>query len=127
MSTRDSIRDWLVTDGYVWLHLAKTLLAAFLAMGVAMRFELPQPRVAMTTTFVLMQPFAGMVLAKSVYRFAGTALGMFAALVLGAVFVQQPELYMFALTAWVAACISLRCGIGSSAGTASCSPVIRPR
>ncbi|BAO89164.1 FUSC family protein [Caballeronia cordobensis] len=107
MSTRDSIRDWLVTDGYVWLHLAKTLLAAFLAMGVAMRFELPQPRVAMTTTFVLMQPFAGMVLAKSVYRFAGTALGMFAALVLGAVFVQQPELYMFALTAWVAACISL--------------------
>ncbi|SAL12552.1 fusaric acid resistance protein [Caballeronia arvi] len=107
MSTRDSIQDWLATDGLAWLHLAKTLFAAFIAMGIAMRFELPQPRVAMTTTFVLMQPFAGMVLAKSVYRFAGTALGMLAALVLGAVFVQQTELYVLALTAWVAACIAL--------------------
>ncbi|SAK58058.1 fusaric acid resistance protein [Caballeronia hypogeia] len=107
MSTRDSIQDWLATDGHVWLHLAKTLLAAFIAMGLAMRFELPQPRVAMTTTFVLMQPFSGMVLAKSVYRFAGTALGMLAALALGAVFVQQTELYVLALTIWVAACTAL--------------------
>ncbi|BBU29336.1 FUSC family protein [Burkholderia sp. THE68] len=107
LEARLSTRDWLATDGHVWLHLAKTLLAAFLAMGIAMRFELPQPRVAMTTTFVLMQPFSGMVLAKSVYRFAGTALGMLAALVLGAVFVQQTELYALALTLWVAACTAL--------------------
>ncbi|WP_250529392.1 FUSC family protein [Caballeronia sp. ATUFL_F1_KS4A] len=104
---RLSMRDWLVTDGHVWLHLAKTLLAAFIAMSIAMRLELPQPRVAMTTTFVLMQPFSGMVLAKSVYRFAGTALGMIAALALGAVFVQQPELHALALTIWVAACTAL--------------------
>ncbi|SAK97548.1 fusaric acid resistance protein [Caballeronia fortuita] len=104
---RLSMRDWIATDGHVWLHLAKTLCAAFIAMIVAMRLELPQPRVAMTTTFVLMQPFSGMVLAKSVYRFAGTALGMLAALVLGAVFVQQPELYALALTTWVAACTAL--------------------
>ncbi|SAK74350.1 fusaric acid resistance protein [Caballeronia ptereochthonis] len=101
------MHDWLASDGLVWLHLAKTLLAAFLAMGTAMRLELPQPRVAMTTTFVLMQPFSGMVLAKSVYRFGGTALGMLAALVLGAVFVQQAELYALALTLWVAACTGL--------------------
>jgi uncharacterized membrane protein YccC len=107
LSTRDSIQDWLATDGLVWLHLAKTLLAAFVAMGIAMRFELPQPRVAMTTTFVLMQPFAGMVLAKSVYRFAGTVLGMIAALTLGSIFVQSSELYMLALTLWVAACTAL--------------------
>lgn len=107
MEARLSTRDWFATDGHVWLHLAKTLLAAFIAMGIAMRLELPQPRVAMTTTFVLMQPFAGMVLAKSVYRFAGTALGMLAALVLGAVFVQQAELYALALTLWVAACTAL--------------------
>ncbi len=104
LEARLSTRDWFATDGHVWLHLAKTLLAAFIAMGLAMRLELPQPRVAMTTTFVLMQPFAGMVLAKSVYRFAGTALGMLAALVLGAAFVQQAELYALALTIWVAAC-----------------------
>ncbi|SAK59440.1 fusaric acid resistance protein [Caballeronia calidae] len=107
LEARVSMRDWRATDGHIWLHLAKTLLAAFLAMGIAMRLELPQPRVAMTTTFVLMQPFSGMVLAKSVYRFAGTALGMLAALVLGAVFVQQTELYVLALTLWVAACTAL--------------------
>ncbi|MFM0322509.1 FUSC family protein [Caballeronia glebae] len=107
LEARLSMRDWLATDGHIWLHLAKTLLAAFIAMGIAMRLELPQPRVAMTTTFVLMQPFCGMVLAKSVYRFAGTALGMMAALVLGAVFVQQTELYALALTTWVAACTAL--------------------
>ncbi|SAK54123.1 fusaric acid resistance protein [Caballeronia temeraria] len=107
LEARLSMRDWCATDGHVWLHLAKTLLAAFIAMGIAMRLELPQPRVAMTTTFVLMQPFSGMVLAKSVYRFAGTALGMLAALVLGAVFVQQAELYALALTIWVAACTAL--------------------
>lgn len=103
----DGLRDWLATDGAVWLHLFKTLLAAFIAMGLAMRFELSQPRIAMTTTFVLMQPFSGMVLAKSVYRFAGTALGMLAALVLGALFVQQAELYALGLTVWVAACTAL--------------------
>ncbi|VXB19632.1 Fusaric acid resistance protein conserved region [Burkholderia sp. 8Y] len=103
----DGWRDWLATDGVQWLHLLKTLLAAFLAMGLAMRLELPQPRIAMTTTFVLMQPFSGMVLAKGVYRFAGTMLGMLAALVLGAIFIQQAELYAIALTIWVAACTAL--------------------
>jgi len=103
----DGLRDWLATEGNVWLHLLKTLLASFIAMGLAMRFELSQPRIAMTTTFVLMQPFSGMVLAKSVYRFAGTALGMLAALVLGAVFVQTAELYALGLTVWVAACTAL--------------------
>ncbi|WP_321793198.1 FUSC family protein [Caballeronia sp. J97] len=107
LEARLSMRDWVATDGHVWLHLAKTLFAAFIAMSIAMRLELPQPRVAMTTTFVLMQPLSGMVLAKSVYRFAGTALGMLAALVLGAVFVQQAELYVLALTTWVAACTAL--------------------
>ncbi|WP_250536837.1 FUSC family protein [Caballeronia sp. AZ10_KS36] len=97
----------MATDGALWLHLSKTLIAAFLAMGLAMRLELPQPRIAMTTTFVLMQPFSGMVLAKSVYRFAGTMLGMVAALVLGAVCVQQAELYAIGLTIWVATCTAL--------------------
>ncbi|WP_250475507.1 FUSC family protein [Caballeronia sp. GAFFF1] len=103
----DGLRDWLATDGALWLHLSKTLIAAFLAMGLAMRLELPQPRIAMTTTFVLMQPFSGMVLAKSVYRFAGTMLGMVAALVLGAICVQQAELYAIGLTIWVATCTAL--------------------
>src|ERR1700744_839676 len=86
-------RDWATSDGLVWLHLFKTVAAALLALGLAMLLELQQPRTAMTTVFVLMQPFNGMVLAKSFYRIVGTLAGMLMALLLGALFAQQPELY----------------------------------
>jgi uncharacterized membrane protein YccC len=91
-------------DGLVWLHLSKTVTAALLAMGIAMVLELPSPRTAMVTVFVLMQPMSSMVLAKSFYRVLGTAGGTIAALVLGGVFVQQPELYMLGMTLWIGAC-----------------------
>lgn len=103
-ATAAAVRDWATGDGLVWLHLFKTVTAALLALGIAMLLDLQQPRTAMTTVFVLMQPFSGMVLAKSFYRIIGTAVGAIAALVLGAVFVQQPELYLLGLTCWVGAC-----------------------
>ncbi|WP_206685654.1 FUSC family protein, partial [Escherichia coli] len=43
------------------------------------RLEMSQPRTAMTTVFVLMQPLSGMVFAKSFYRVLGTAAGLVAA------------------------------------------------
>jgi uncharacterized membrane protein YccC len=104
---KDAARDWLATAAPSWLHLLKTFMAVASAMGLAMLLQLPQPRVAMTTAVVLMQPLAGMVLAKSVYRLFGTLLGAVAALVLGGVFVQQPEAYMAGLTGWVAVCTAL--------------------
>jgi hypothetical protein len=91
---RNAMRDWMTSDGLVWLHLFKTVTAALLAMGIAMLLDLQQPRTAMTTVFVLMQPVSGMVLAKSFYRVCGTAAGTIAALVLAAIFVQQPELHL---------------------------------
>ncbi|NIE68700.1 FUSC family protein [Burkholderia sp. Ax-1719] len=103
-AARRALRDWQATHGAIWLHLLKTVTAGLLAMGIAMLLDLPQPRIAMTTVFVLMQPLSGMVFAKSVYRIVGTAVGMVAAVVLGAVFIQQPELYIAGMTMWVAAC-----------------------
>ncbi|MFM0737694.1 FUSC family protein [Paraburkholderia xenovorans] len=103
---RPTIRDWANSDGLTWLHLLKTVTAGLSALGIAMLLDLPQPRIAMTTVFVLMQPFSGMVLAKSFYRILGTAVGTLAALVLGALFVQQPELYMLGMIGWVGACIA---------------------
>lgn len=105
-ATTTTVRDWATSDGLVWLHLFKTVTAALLALGIAMLLDLQQPRTAMTTVFVLMQPMSGMVLAKSFYRIIGTVVGMIAALVLGAICVQQPELYMLGLTAWMGACIA---------------------
>jgi uncharacterized membrane protein YccC len=101
-----AIRDWANSDGLTWLHLLKTVTAGLLALGIAMLLDLPQPRIAMTTVFVLMQPFSGMVLAKSFYRILGTAVGTVAAIVLGALFVQQPELYMLGMIGWVSTCIA---------------------
>ncbi|CAB3802346.1 p-hydroxybenzoic acid efflux pump subunit AaeB [Paraburkholderia ultramafica] len=101
-----AVRDWANSDGLIWLHLLKTVTAGLLALGIAMLLDLAQPRIAMTTVFVLMQPFSGMVLAKSFYRILGTAVGTVAALVLGALFVQQPELYMLGMIGWVSACIA---------------------
>ncbi|KVW32918.1 FUSC family protein [Burkholderia ubonensis] len=100
-------RDWAASDGLIWLHLAKTVCAALLAMGIAMQLEMSQPRTAMTTVFVLMQPLSGMVFAKSFYRVLGTAAGLVAALALGGLFAQQPELYMAGITLWVGGCIAL--------------------
>ena len=102
----DAGKEWSTTDGLTWLHLFKTVTAALLALGIAMLLELQQPRTAMTTVFVLMQPFSGMVLAKSFYRIVGTFIGMLAALLLGALFAQQPELYMLGITAWMGACVA---------------------
>ncbi|WP_186131829.1 FUSC family protein [Burkholderia gladioli] len=99
-------RDWALSDGLVWLHLAKTVGAALLAMGIAMRFELSQPRIAMTTVFVLMQPMSGMVFAKAFYRTIGTVVGLAAALALGGLFAQQPGLYMAGITLWIGLCIA---------------------
>lgn len=103
---RDAARDWVRRDAPIWLHLAKTVFAALLAMGIAMRLQMSQPRTAMTTVFVLMQPLSGMVFAKSFYRVLGTAAGLVAALALGGLFAQQPELYMAGLTLWIGGCIA---------------------
>lgn len=101
------LQDWASSDGLTWLHLLKTVMAGLLALGIAMLLDLPQPRIAMITVFVLMQPFSGMVLAKSFYRILGTLIGTVATLILGALFVQQPELYMIGLICWVSACIAV--------------------
>lgn len=106
-SLRAYALDWGARDGLIWLYLGKTVVAASLALGLAMLLELPSPRTAMVTVFVLMQPETGMVLAKSFYRLLGTAAGMVAAIVFGALFPQQPELYLAAIALWSAACTGL--------------------
>ncbi|VWB34182.1 fusaric acid resistance protein [Burkholderia lata] len=100
----NAARDWAGTSGVTWLYIFKTLLAALLALGVAMKLELPMPRTAMTTVFVLMQPQSGMVLAKSLYRICGTIVGLLAMLVLISLFGQTPELFLGATALWIGIC-----------------------
>jgi uncharacterized membrane protein YccC len=96
--------DWARTDGRTWIYLFKALAAALLALGIAMKLELPQPGSAMTTVFIVMQPQSGMVFAKSFYRICGTLVGLFVMLALLGLFAQQPELFIVSTAIWIGVC-----------------------
>ena len=87
-----------------------------------MKLDLPQPRTAMTTVFVVMQPQSGMVLAKSFYRFCGTLVGLVVMLALISLFSQQPELFITRPRSGSASARRARRVTATSARTASCSP-----
>ena len=121
------VRRLARTDGAAWLYLFKALLATFIALGVSMRLDLPAPKTAMTTVFIVMQPQSGAVLAKSFYRVAGTIFGLIATLT----FVGCSRSSR-SCSCWRSPSGS-RCAppapraTATSAATASCSPAIRPR
>ncbi|CAD6559680.1 FUSC family protein [Paraburkholderia sabiae] len=96
--------DWARTDGRTWIYLFKALAACFLALGIAMKLDLPQPRTAMTTVFIVMQPQSGMVFAKSFYRICGTLIGLVVMMALIGLFAQQPELFIISTAIWVGIC-----------------------
>jgi uncharacterized membrane protein YccC len=96
--------DWARTDGLTWIYLFKALAACFLALGIAMKLDLPQPRTAMTTVFIVMQPQSGMVFAKSFYRICGTLVGLVVMLALIGLFAQTPELFIISTAIWVGIC-----------------------
>lgn len=94
----------LRTGSMAWLHMIKTTTAALVALGVAMRLDLPQAHTAMATIFVLLLPESGMVLAKSFYRICGTIVGLIVMVALIGLFPQQPELFVAFTSVWVGIC-----------------------
>lgn len=96
--------DWARSDGVTWVYIFKVLFAAFLTLWLAMRLELPQPRTAMITVFIVMQPQSGQVFAKSFYRFLGTLAGSAVMVALIALFAQYTELFLGSLAIWVGLC-----------------------
>lgn len=96
--------DWARSDGVTWVYIFKVLFAAFLTLWLAMRLELPQPRTAMITVFIVMQPQSGQVFAKSFYRFLGTLTGSAVMVALIALFAQNTELFLGSLAIWVGIC-----------------------
>ena len=103
-SLQRALANWAQTEGLAWIYIFKAVLAALLTLWIAMRLDMPQPRTAMTTVFVVMQPQSGMVLAKSFYRFCGTMVGLVVMLVLISLFSQQPVLFITATALWVGIC-----------------------
>ncbi|MFF7705834.1 FUSC family protein [Pseudomonas sp. NPDC007930] len=101
---RRSFFEWVRSDGVTWVFIFKVLLAAFLTLWLAMRLELPQPRTAMITVFIVMQAQSGQVFAKSFYRLLGTLAGSAVTVLLVALFPQNTELFLPSLALWVGLC-----------------------
>ncbi|RMO77995.1 Fusaric acid resistance protein [Pseudomonas syringae pv. philadelphi] len=101
---RREFNSWARSDGVTWLYLFKVLIAAFLTYWLALRLELPQPRTALITVFIVMQPQSGQVLAKSFYRLLGTLAGSAVMVVLMALFAQDPVPFLGCLALWVGVC-----------------------
>ena len=95
---------WARTDGVTWVYILKVIAAAFITLWLAMRLELPQPRTAMITVFIVMQPQSGQVFAKSFYRVLGTLAGSSMMVALIALFPQNTELFLPSLALWVGLC-----------------------
>jgi len=101
---RREFNGWARSDGVTWIYIFKVLIAAFLTYWVALRLELPQPRTAMITVFIVMQPQSGHVFAKSFYRFIGTLIGSAVMVLLMALFPQNSELFLASLSIWLGIC-----------------------
>ena len=98
------LRDFLKGEAGSWLFVLRTVVSFFVVGWLAMRLQLPQPGTAMMTTVVVMHRQSGMVLAKSFYRVLGTLAGAVAAILIVALFPQQPAPFLVVMAIWLGAC-----------------------
>jgi uncharacterized membrane protein YccC len=87
-----------------WIFAAKTMVSALLALLIAFRFNLDQPKWSALTVFIIAQPASGLVLAKGFYRLFGNLAGAAVALLLVSLFAQERVLFIGTLAAWVGVC-----------------------
>ena len=104
LALKQEVAVWGETEGWRWIFVFKSALAALLAMWLSMRFQLDQPRLAMITVFIVMRPQTGMILTKSLYRIGGTVAGITASFLLVTLFAQEPVLFLLGLALWVGLC-----------------------
>ncbi len=88
-----------------WVFSAKTFASAMIALYIAFRMDLDRPCWAMMTVYVVAQPLTGAMRSKSLYRFAGTAIGAVVAIALVPNLVAAPFLLTAALALFVGLCI----------------------
>ncbi|WP_186454495.1 FUSC family protein [Nitrospirillum amazonense] len=88
-------------------HAVRTAVAALLALYLAYALQLESPQTAAVTVMIVSHPMSGAVIAKSVWRIAGTLVGASAALALMAGFGQSPEAFLLLYSLWLAGCVAL--------------------
>lgn len=93
--------EWLIKDAPILIYMAKATLAALLALVISMMLTLSDPRTAIFTSFIVMQPQSGLVFSKSYYRVLGTMAGVVVSLLMIGVFVQEPIWFIAFFAIWI--------------------------
>lgn len=96
-----TLYEWLTVDAPVVIYMAKAILAALLALWISMTLNLPDPRTAIFTVFIVMQPQSGLVFSKSYYRVLGTIAGVGMSLVIMGMFAQDPMWFIAFFAFWI--------------------------
>ena len=100
MKTQGGMRHDLANT----LFVLRTVVAMFMALWVAFRFNLSTPGSAAVTVSIIAFPQAGMVLEKSFYRVLGTLLGAVVTLVILALLVQHRDAFIVTVALWIGLC-----------------------
>ena len=88
------------------LYSIKTFAAGMLAMFIAFKLDLAEPRWALMAVYIVSLPsYSGMVLSRSIARVCGTLVGTLAAVVLVALFHNVPPLFVMAIAVWIGFCL----------------------
>ncbi len=89
------------------LFSAKTCLAAFLALFIALELNFEKPAWSLTTVYVTSQLYSASTMSKAVFRLLGTLLGGVFIFLIYPETVQDPMLFSLCVSLWVAACLCL--------------------
>ncbi|MDI2091732.1 FUSC family protein [Commensalibacter oyaizuii] len=89
-----------------FLFALRTTIASFLALGIALWMELDSPKWAPMTVWICARNTSrGETISKAYWRAVGTIFGAIAAIILVAIFPQQPWLFNLAVTFFLAVCV----------------------
>lgn len=103
-SLKRVLQEWLVIDAPVLTYMAKATFAGLLALVISMTLTLPDPRTAIFTSFLVMQPQSGLVFSKSYYRVLGTIAGVGVSLLMVGLFAQDSVWFIAFFAIWIGIC-----------------------
>jgi uncharacterized membrane protein YccC len=89
------------------LFSIKAFIGAMAALYLSMLIDLPRPFWAVTTAYIVSQPWAGAVRSKAVFRLFGTFFGCTAVVYMVPKLADYPVLMVLALSLWIGACLYL--------------------
>ena len=85
-------------------YIGRTLLAMAIALYAALWLQLSSPASAAVTVMIVANPSRGGIVSKGLWRVFGTITGAVAAVVIMALFPQQPILFILAFGFWLGLC-----------------------